>query len=166
MLSVTMVTNTDDATAGSVPARSSPSGTSTPASPATRMLVIIAAAISRFASTLDGLREGYLLDPKFAAVAAADRVDGRHRNPTGDPAYFATAYFHHPDELARECEAAGLTYTLTVAVEGPGWFLPDLDVWLADERRRTVLLDALSALEVEPTLLGMSAHLLAIARRT
>jgi ubiquinone/menaquinone biosynthesis C-methylase UbiE len=128
--------------------------------------VIIAAAISRFASTLDGLREGYLLDPKFAAVAAADRVDGRHRNPTGDPAYFTTAYFHHPDELARECEAAGLTHTLTVAVEGPGWFLPDLDARLADERRRAVLLDALAALEVEPTLLGMSAHLLTIAHRT
>lgn len=128
--------------------------------------VIIAAAISRFASTLDGLRQGYLLDPKFAAVAAADRGDGRHQNPTGDPAYFTTAYFHHPDELAEECQAAGLAHKLTVAVEGPGWFLPDLDVWLADEHRRTVLLDSLSALEVEPTLLGMSAHLLAIARRT
>lgn len=127
--------------------------------------VIIAAAISRFASTLDGLRAGYLLDPKFAAVAAADRGDGRHHNPTGDPAYFTTSYFHHPDELAGECEAAGLTHKLTVAVEGPGWFLPDLDTWFADEGRRTILLDALTALEGEPTLAGMSAHLLAIARR-
>ena len=127
--------------------------------------VIVAAAISRFASTLDGLREGFVLDPKFAAVAAADRRDGRHRNPTGDPAYFTTAYFHRPDELAAECEAAGLTHKLTVAVEGPGWFLPDLDVWFAEERRRTVLLDALAALEFEPTLLGMSAHFLAIAHR-
>ena len=47
--------------------------------------VVIAAAISRFASTLDGLRGGYLEDPAFAAVAAGDRRDGRHRNPTGDP---------------------------------------------------------------------------------
>jgi hypothetical protein len=128
--------------------------------------VVVVAAICRFASTLDGLREGYLLDPKFAAVAAEDRRDGRHHNPTGDPAYFTTAYFHRPEELGVECESAGLTHELTVAVEGPGWFLPDLDVWLADERRRTVLLDALAALEVEPTLLGMTAHFLAIARRT
>jgi len=35
--------------------------------------VVIAAAISRFASTLDGLRGGYLEDPAFAAVAAGDR---------------------------------------------------------------------------------------------
>jgi hypothetical protein len=127
--------------------------------------VIIAAAISRFASTLDGLRGGYLEDPTFAAIAAGDRRDGRHRNPTGDPAYFTTAYFHRPEELAAECAAAGLVHEATLAVEGPGWFLPDLDARLADERRRAVLLAALAALEAEPTLLGVSAHLLAVARR-
>ena len=127
--------------------------------------VIIAAAISRFASTLDGLRGGYLEDPAFAAVATADRQDGQHRNPTGNPAYFTTAYFHRPEELAAECSAAGLAHETTLAVEGPGWLLPDLDARLGDERRRAVLLAALSALEAEPTLLGVSAHLLAVARR-
>jgi ubiquinone/menaquinone biosynthesis C-methylase UbiE len=128
--------------------------------------VILAAAISRFASTLDGLRGGYLEDPAFAAVAARDLQDGRHRNPTGDPAYFTTAYFHRPEELAAECEAAGLRHEATLAVEGPGWLLPELDARLADERRRVLLLAALAALEAEPTLLGASAHLLAVARRT
>jgi ubiquinone/menaquinone biosynthesis C-methylase UbiE len=128
--------------------------------------VIIAAAISRFASTLDGLRGGYLENPAFADVAAGDLRDGRHRNPTGDPAYFTTAYFHRPDELAAECGAAGLVHDATLAVEGPAWLLPDLEARLADDRRRSVLLDALAALEGEPTLLGASAHLLAVARRT
>jgi ubiquinone/menaquinone biosynthesis C-methylase UbiE len=127
--------------------------------------VILAAAISRFASTLDGLRGGHLEDPAFAAVAAADRQDGQHRNPTGNPAYFTTAYFHRPEELAAECATAGLLYQATLAVEGPGWLLPDLDGRLADGARRTVLLTALAALEAEPTLLGVSAHLLAVARR-
>jgi ubiquinone/menaquinone biosynthesis C-methylase UbiE len=127
--------------------------------------VIIAAAISRFASTLDGLRGGYLEDPAFAALAAGDRQDGRHRNPTGDPAYFTTAYFHRPEDLAAECAAAGLTHEATLAVEGAAWLLPDLDVRLADERRRAVLLAALASLEAEPTLLGVSAHLLMVARR-
>jgi ubiquinone/menaquinone biosynthesis C-methylase UbiE len=127
--------------------------------------VIIAAAISRFASTLDGLRGGYLEDAAFAAVAATDREHGRHRNPTRNPAYFTTAYFHRPEELTEECAAAGLTPVATLAIEGPAWLLANLDVRLADERRRTVLLDALSALEAEPTLLGASAHLLAVARR-
>jgi ubiquinone/menaquinone biosynthesis C-methylase UbiE len=128
--------------------------------------VIIAAAISRFASMLDGLRGGYLEDPAFADVAAGDLRDGRHRNPTGDPAYFTTAYFHRPDELADECGAAGLAHDATLAVEGPAWLLPDLEARLADARRRSVLLGALAALEGEPTLLGASAHLLAVARRT
>jgi len=127
--------------------------------------VIIAAAISRFASTLDGLRGGYLEDPAFAAVADGDRRDGRHRNPTGDPAYFTTAYFHRPEDLATELSAAGLAHEATLAVEGAGWLLADLDARLADERRRAVLLAALAALEAEPTLLGVSAHLLAVARR-
>ena len=128
--------------------------------------VVIVAAISRFASTLDGLRAGYLDDPAFAAVAEADRRIGRHRNPTGDPAYFTTAYFHHPEELATECAAAGLSHEVTCAVEGVGWLLPDLDARLADDRRRSVLLAALQSLEDEPTLLGVSAHLLAVARRS
>jgi ubiquinone/menaquinone biosynthesis C-methylase UbiE len=127
--------------------------------------VILAAAISRFASTLDGLRGGYLEDPAFAAIAASDLLDGRHRNPTGNPAYFTTAYFHRPEELGAECEAAGLRPEATLAVEGPGWLLPDLDARLADKRLRVLLLAALAALEAEPTLLGVSAHLLAVARR-
>jgi len=127
--------------------------------------VVIAAAISRFASTLDGLRGGYLEDPAFAAVAAGDLRHGRHRNPTGDPAYFTTAYLHRPEDLAAECAAAGLTHEATLAVEGAAWLLPDLDVRLADERRRAVLLAALASLEAEPTLLGVSAHLLMVARR-
>jgi len=127
--------------------------------------VVIAAAISRFASMLDGLRAEYLEDPAFAAVATGDLRDGRHRNPTGDPAYFTTAYFHRPEDLAAECAAAGLTHEATLAVEGVAWLLPDLDARLADERRRAMLLTALASLETEPTLLGVSAHLLTVARR-
>lgn len=51
-----------------------------------------------------------------------------------------------------------------VAVEGPGWLLPDVDARLADERRRSVLLNAIEALEGEPTR-ALSAHLLIVARR-
>jgi ubiquinone/menaquinone biosynthesis C-methylase UbiE len=127
--------------------------------------VVIAAAISRFASTLDGLRGGYLEDPAFAAVAAGDLRHGRHRNPTGDPAYFTTAYFHRPEDLAGECAAAGLAHEATLAVEGAAWLLPDLDARLTDTRRRAALLAALASLEREPTLLGVSAHLLTVARR-
>ena len=127
--------------------------------------IVIAAAISRFASTLDGLRGGYLEDPAFAAVAAADLQHGLHRNPTGEAAYFTTAYFHRPEDLAAECSEAGLAHQVTLAVEGAAWLLSDLDTRLADAGRRAALLGALDALESEPALLGVSAHLLAVARR-
>lgn len=127
--------------------------------------LVIAAAISRFASTLDGLRSGYIEDAAFAAVAAADRRDGQHRNPTGNPAYFTTAYLHRAEELASECRDAGLIHEALLAVEGPAWLLPDLEARLADAHRRMVLLDALAAIEAEPTLLGASAHLLCVSRR-
>ena len=127
--------------------------------------VIIVAAISRFASTLDGLLNGYLADPVFAEVAASDLRDGRHRNPTGDPAYFTSAYFHRPEELTEEITRSGLAHEATLAVEGPGWLLSDLEARLSDEWRRSILMAALASLEAEPALIGVSAHLLAVARR-
>ena len=126
--------------------------------------VVIAAGISRFASMLDGLRGGYLDDAAFAAIAAGDLRDGRHLNPTDNPIWFTTAYFHRPEELATECADAGLSHLATLAIEGPAWLLSDLDARLADANRREVLLAALDALEAEPTLLGVSAHLVVVAR--
>jgi len=59
--------------------------------------------------------------PGLRCRRCRDRRDGRHENPTGDPAYFTTAYFHRPEELAAEFMAAGWVHQATLAVEGPGW---------------------------------------------
>jgi ubiquinone/menaquinone biosynthesis C-methylase UbiE len=126
--------------------------------------VVLAAGISRYASTLDGLRLGLFDDPAFAAIAESDLRDGQHRNSTGNPVYFTTAYFHRPEELAFEAREAGLRHQTTLGVEGPGWLLNDFDAWWANLARRQRLLAVARALESEPSLLGMSAHLLAVAR--
>jgi SAM-dependent methyltransferase len=125
--------------------------------------VLIAAAVSRFASLHDGLARGWLDDPGFAAVVDQDLRDGQHRNPDHRPGWFTTAYFHRPDELAAELAAAGLTLRTLVGVEGAAWLLPDLPRLLADPARRTQLLDLLRRTETEPSLLGVSGHLLAVA---
>ena len=127
--------------------------------------IVAAAAISRFASVLDGLRRGFLDDPAFEAVVQDDLLSGAHQNPERRPGWFTTAYFHHPTELPVEIVEAGLAPVEVVAVEGPGWLLPDLDARLADPARRDVLLRAVRAVEAEPSLIGTSAHLLAVARR-
>lgn len=127
--------------------------------------IVLAVGISRFASVLDGLVRGYLDDPAFARIVERDLQDGQHRNPTPNPAYFTTAFFHHPDELAAEVQGAGLHHEATLGIEGPGWLLQNFISQWNDAARRERLLKALRALERERSLLGASAHLLAVARK-
>ena len=127
--------------------------------------VVLAAAISRFASLSDGLKYGLLEDPAFAQIVARDLDDGQHRNPGDHPNYFTTAFFHHPQELEREVTEAGLALETLVAVEGPAMLIPDLDDWWADLSRREQLLALIARVEREPGLLGVSPHLMAIGRR-
>lgn len=126
---------------------------------------LFAAAISRWASALDGLARELLTDPAFARIVEEDLRSGQHRNPTERVDYFTTAYFHHPDVLAAEVRAAGLELTGVFGIEGPGWILPDVARRTGDPVRRELLLTVARMLEAEPSVLGVSAHLLAVARR-
>jgi SAM-dependent methyltransferase len=126
---------------------------------------LFAAAISRFASALDGLARDLLQDPRFGLIVTQDLRDGQHRNPTERLDYFTTAYFHRPEELAGEVLAAGLALEGVYGVEGPGWILPDVAERMADPPRRATLLGVARMLETEPSVLASSAHLLAVARR-
>jgi ubiquinone/menaquinone biosynthesis C-methylase UbiE len=125
---------------------------------------LLAAAISRYASLLASLFERLERDSAFVSIVARDLQDGQHRNPTDRREYFTTAFFHHPDELRDEVASAGFELEAVLAVEGPFWTLPDFDERWADPARREATLAAARAVEVEPTLLGASAHLMAVAR--
>jgi ubiquinone/menaquinone biosynthesis C-methylase UbiE len=127
--------------------------------------IVVAAAISRFASLLDGLHRGLIDDPRFPPIIRQDLETGNHRNPTGTVDFFTTAYFHRPEDLADEMESAGLRDTELFAVEGPVWIAPDFEQRWSDATKRTLLLDLVRKVEQEPALLGMSLHLLAISRR-
>ncbi|HWQ55293.1 MAG TPA: class I SAM-dependent methyltransferase [Bryobacteraceae bacterium] len=127
--------------------------------------VLFAAAISRYASLLDGLMTGCLDDARFAAIVRHDLREGQHRNPTGDAHYFTTAYFHRPGELREEIVEAGYEPIELAAVEGPAWLARDFDVRWADPARREGLIEAARAVEHEPDLMGVSPHLLAAARK-
>ncbi|HKC10447.1 MAG TPA: methyltransferase domain-containing protein [Vicinamibacteria bacterium] len=127
--------------------------------------LLFAAAISRFASLLDGLRGALFADPDFERIVEKDLRDGQHRNPTGRPQYFTSAFFHRPEELRSEVRAAGLILDDLVALEGPGAFLHDFDLLWDDPRRRDTLLRFVRAVEREPSLLGLGPHLLAVAHR-
>jgi ubiquinone/menaquinone biosynthesis C-methylase UbiE/ribosomal protein S18 acetylase RimI-like enzyme len=127
--------------------------------------VTLAAAIARPASTFSGLFLGAWDDPTFVEIMRQDLANGQHRNPTDRSGYFTTAYFHEPSELKEEIEAAGLQPVATLGVEGPACWLLDIEARWAHPARREQMLTAARWLEAEPSLLGASAHLLAVARR-
>jgi ubiquinone/menaquinone biosynthesis C-methylase UbiE len=125
--------------------------------------ILFVAAISRFASVIDGLFYKFLEDPHFVEIAKQDLKDGQHKNPTHHPHYFTTAFFHHPDELRGEIEQAGLLCEKVLPVESLGGLLQDFDERWDDPKQRVQLMEAIRWVESEPSLLGATQHLLAIA---
>ncbi|MBL8161325.1 MAG: class I SAM-dependent methyltransferase [Anaerolineae bacterium] len=126
---------------------------------------LIAAGISRFASLLDGLGQGFLADDKFATLVERDLHDGRHENPTSEPGYFTTAYFHYPTDLASELTEAGFQHETTLPVEGPMAFMPDFERFWNDAKLRERLLHMMRLIEHEPAMLATTGHLIAVGRK-
>ena len=126
--------------------------------------LVAIAAISRYASLFDGLAREFLFEPEFRDIVQRDLVDGRHENATNRPHWFTTAFFHRPDDLAEEIEAAGLSLVELVGVEGLAGWLANLDHRWRDADDREVILQSSRAVESEPAVLGLSAHQLAVAR--
>jgi SAM-dependent methyltransferase len=124
--------------------------------------VMFAAAISRCASALDGIARDLFADPAFSAIVRQDLETGQHRNETSNLDYFTTAYFHRPEELRGEVVAAGFRCEAVIGLEGPGWVFDDFAERWADARKREDLLRVARDLEGEESMVGVSAHLLAV----
>jgi ubiquinone/menaquinone biosynthesis C-methylase UbiE len=126
---------------------------------------VVVAAISRYASALDGLARKLALDPQFVRIRDQDLIDGQHRNPTNTMDYFTTAYFHRPEDLRAELQEAGFSDVRVLGVEGVAWMFSDFESRWADEPLRQDMLNIARALEAEPSIVGASAHLLGIGRK-
>lgn len=120
--------------------------------------VLMAAAISRFASALDGIGRGLIRDARFMEIVKQDLATGQHRNQTENVDYFTTAFFHHPDELKTELIEGGFRDAKLCAIEGPLWTVPAY----SSLEEQTRLMAILQAIEGEPTLMGASAHIMGI----
>ena len=127
--------------------------------------LLFAAAICRFASLLDSLFRGFIDDPRFASILDQDLREGQHRNPTGDPNFFTTAFFHRPEELSSEVAEGGFSMIELVGVEGPAWLARDFETRWADPIRREQLLALTRSVEREVALFGLSQHLLVVAQK-
>lgn len=121
---------------------------------------VFAAAISRFASAMDGLYRSFVDDARFVEIMKQDLLTGQHRNPTDQSDYFTTCFFHRPDELQKEMKEAGFADARVLAVEGISWAAPDLNERIKDLQKREIVLDILRQTEDEPSILGASPHLI------
>lgn len=86
--------------------------------------LLVATAINRFASLVDGLTLGLIDDPDFASIVSRDLVDGQHHGDGHD--YFTTAFFHRPQDLKEEVLATGFDQHVLYSVKGPGELAKDL----------------------------------------
>lgn len=124
--------------------------------------VIAVAAISRFASLFDGLAREFLFDRDFQRIVQRDLADGCHDNPQNRPHWFTTAYFHRASDLRREAEDAGIVVADVYGVEGMAGWMSHLDERWQEPEERAVIIESARAVECEPSLMGLSAHLLLV----
>ncbi len=82
-----------------------------------------------------------------------------------NPAYFTSAFFHHPEDIAAEIRESGLILEKLLPVESLGGLLHNLEAAWKDEERRERILKFLRTVENEPSLLGVSSHLIGIAKK-
>ena len=127
--------------------------------------LLMAVGISRFASLHVGLVRSWIDDDDFQRMVENELADGKHLLPERWPTLFTTAYFHHPDELGQEVVEAGYERLATLAVEGAGWLVPDLETRWQDRRQREAILTAVRWTEMEHTVLGLSPHIMVVARK-
>jgi len=124
---------------------------------------LFAAGISRFASALEAVINGFLDDGDFFGIVLRDLRDGQHRNDTANLTYFTDAYFHRPGELRREIQEAGFAPLDFVMVDPFAYSFKNIDKYWEDPVRRERLMDILRRLESEPALMGAGPHLMCVA---
>ena len=128
--------------------------------------LLLAATISRYASLFDGFWQGFIDDPAFENILNQDLEDGNHFNAVNHPMYFTDAHFHSQNEIKEEFTAAGFSKFNTIAIEGFGWLVPGFSNRWNDEDSRNKMLQYIRQTENEPIMIGMSAHVMTIARKT
>ena len=126
--------------------------------------LLLAGAISRYIPIVKILTQD-LLNERTMAVANQTACTGQHR-PDPDLDFFTTAFFHHPSGLEKEIKLVGFRHCTTLAVEGPARLLGEqfIERWAQPQTRQWIL-DTTRNLEADRSLLGVSGHIISVARK-
>ncbi|MCE5324432.1 class I SAM-dependent methyltransferase [bacterium] len=133
--------------------------------------LLYTAAISRYATTLwavttYGTKHHLLDEHGFFNMIEHEIKTGQHiKNPSSSYNGMGRSYFHLPDELKMEIEAAGFIGTDVRGIIGPAWLVPDLDEVWKDETKRESVMRVVRMCEKDESIMGLSTHLLAISRK-
>ena len=133
--------------------------------------LLFSAAITWYATTLwavttYGEKNDLLGDADFLEMIVRELTDGQHiKKP--DTAYtgMGRSFFHLPNELNKEIMEAGFANVDVRGVIGPAWLIPNLTEQWKDAKRREHILNIVRMLEKEEPIMGLSTHLLAVARK-
>ena len=127
--------------------------------------VLLAIGVTSHASTLVGLVRWWVHDADYLEMCRRELTEGLHMQPPNWPRLFTTAYFHLPGELEAELEEAGLVHEATLAVQGPGWLVPEFEEKWQNKEHRETILSVVRLMEADAGALGTSPHMMAVARK-
>lgn len=122
--------------------------------------ILFAAAITRFASFMDAMHKkvvalkSRVIDQEFKTGVHEKISEG-----------FSFAYLHHPNELKEEIQKNEFENVVIRAIEGPVWDKRTIETLVQDEEEWKKVFMFLEQIETEETILGASAHIMAVARK-
>ncbi|MDQ4076801.1 MAG: class I SAM-dependent methyltransferase [Chloroflexota bacterium] len=125
--------------------------------------MVVAAFISRGTVALDGFVKGWIWPE--GGVGAMEETVGAGFLEADRRTFGVISYFHLPRDARSELDSVGLEVLGVFGVEGPGWIAADFEERWATAEGREVMVRAARAIEADPELQVLSAHLLGFARR-
>lgn len=125
--------------------------------------ILLGFAINFTASTFAGLLNGMFHESEIFSMCLEELASGHHNPPKDWPGILPEAYFHKPDELRSEVEDAGFTCLDMVGVETCVWLEKDYFKSRGDAFRWSNLKQLISLMEKEPSVMGLSPHIMIAA---
>lgn len=121
---------------------------------------LFAAGITRFASFMDAMHKK-VVALKSKVIEQEFKTGVHEKIQEG----FSFGYLHYPNELKKEIEKNRFENVIIRAIEGPVWDKRSIEALAQDEKEWEKVLMLLEKIETEETILGASAHIMAVARK-
>ena len=127
--------------------------------------ILLGFAINHTVSTITGLLNGMIHEPKFYAMCQSELNTGIHNPPANWPGILPEAFFHKPDELKDEVLETGFTNLKIFAVEGMVWLDSKYFESRSDPGKKEAMMALLRSTEENRELLSLSPHLMVCGRK-